>query len=492
VAVPAAAVLLLVVLLAPCRPASAEEPEAAPEAAPATGGSTAPPSWVVDPRGPLQPAMTPLEAPVLTPPSPTIPSVLNPIISFPGAPPGRVPGTLFEYHPTIGLSTEYSDNFFRTATGRRENVRTTLSTGSQFLLNLPLTKGFLDYSLRTSHDTATDELNYFHALVAQGRWQATPRLALTLTDTFTRGDEPEQANGLQLRNQRRTFLSNTFSATSDYRLANVDTQQYYRLSNFSEQGGDEQGADRSTVAHTAGATAATNVAEVNRVTLGYEYVNSQTTDSGSTTGHRVTASVARQVSALTSAGINTSYAFRTTSPESGAERDFRVLTAALFGSHALPAQWSATGSIGVSALSGQGDRWIVSGSLDLVYQLARGTLTLSADRGFSETFAQGENFGVVETQGVRAGFSYLLTPLITSTASIFYRQNDPTGLGGGTQQKETAWGATAGAAYHVLRWLTIGADYTFSNRDSSGTGGGGAQQGEVIENRGRISVNAAF
>jgi hypothetical protein len=476
-----ASALLMAVALGPCAPASGQTPGT-------TAGTEPVTSWVVDPQAGLVPALVPLTVPPLTAPPPTITSVLPRIVNLPGPPPGITPGPPFEFHPTAGLSQEYTDNFDRTATGRRDDFRTSASAGGLLRFTLPTARGFASYTLTGAYDTANQELSAFQSLDAQARWEATPLLMLTVTDGLTRSDQPQEADRLGLRQERRNFTSNLFSLTSDYRLGTIDTRQYYRLSTFVDED-----AQRTTMSHTLGASAATTVAETNRVTLGYEYLNSHTTDAETIAGHRVTGSVARQLNALPSAGVSASYSLRTLT-SSGSDEDVQEWTAALFGGYVLPERWSVTGNVGLSVLSGRGTRSIVSGSIGLLYRLARGTFGLLLERGFSETFAEGENFGIVETQGVTATLSYAVTPLVTCTGQVFYRQNEPTRFSGDSGgEKENVWGGTAAVAYQVRPWLVIGIDYGYSNADFSGTpAGGGRSRGDVIENRVRISLSAVF
>src|SRR6266850_7126261 len=63
-----------------------------------------------------------------TPPAPTIHS--GPEIVFPVPPPAAArPVQLFEIHPLVGVSEEYTDNFNRTVRNRTENFRTSVSPG---------------------------------------------------------------------------------------------------------------------------------------------------------------------------------------------------------------------------------------------------------------------------------------------------------------------------------------------------------------------------
>lgn len=439
----------------------------------------------VPPAGPASIGPPP-DTGVVQPPPPTIPSVASVPVQLPVPLPGLAPGAPFQLQPIASLSASYTDNFDLSGGDGRDNLRTALSVGGQLSINFPLTKGFASYTLTLADDTANDVLANFHSLAAAVRWEATPRLTLTVGDTFTRSDAPAQADALHLRTERRLFTSNTLSLASEYRLDRFEVQPFYRLATFEEDEGD------STVAHTAGLTLGAAVGATNRVTAGYEFLHSDTSDEGTITGHRVQVTVVRQLTALASAGVTASHATRTVS-EADSDGDFQVSGARLFGSYGIPGRWSAGGSLGVSRVSEGVEPWIVSGSITLSYRFARGIVTLAAERGFSETFASGENFGVVKTQGVTATASYALTPLLTSTGQAFYRENEGTGLAGSRRGRvQDAWGVGAGIVYRARRWLSIGLDYSFTNQGPSLETTAGAGQGRIIENRATLSLTLAF
>ena len=104
-----------------------------------------------------------------------------------------------------------------------------------------------------------------------------------------------------------------------------------------------------------------------------------------------------------------------------------------------------------------------------------------------ETFATGENFGVVQTRGLTASLSAPLTPAITGVARAFYRENEFTGVGGGpADTTEETWGGSLGFSVQILRWLNMGLDYTHRRISASARGG------EIVENLARVSFTAAF
>ena len=116
------------------------------------------------------------------------------------------------------------------------------------------------------------------------------------------------------------------------------------------------------------------------------------------------------------------------------------------------------------------------------------------DSGFSETFAQGQNFGVVETRGVTGTFSYQLTPALGTTASAYYRQNTTTGRSGASNSgDQNTWGALFRIEARLTSWLGLSLDYTHtavtdSNRAATSSTFGGSYD----ENRVRLSLSARF
>ena len=161
---------------------------------------------------------------------------------------------------------------------------------------------------------------------------------------------------------------------------------------------------------------------------------------------------------------------------------------------------SLSGNVGYSQVkreAGGTDSSILSATT-LMYRFARASLTLGVDSGFSETFAEGQNSGVVETRGVTGTLSYLFTPFITATTGGFYRQNAPTGAKtGGGPRDENTWGATVSVAIKLSRWLTMLLDYSHTEASKQAILQSTPQStpqdgGAFTENRARISLNASF
>ena len=506
------AAALAAATLATVRAACGQEPT--PPSAPTTTPTTpvSPTPTGTEPTGPTDstrfvtpsfPAPTSVPESGIFVPAPTVPSTAAPSLPRAGGaavPPGAVFGVGFG----VTASEEYTDNFNLDTSGNKQsNFRTVLSPSVGLAINSAFTKGAIQYALSAAHDSSQkgDDINFFHSLVGSVSWEATPRLRLTVIEGFTYSDEPTQADRLSLRRQRQTFTSNTLGLNADYVLDRITTGAYYRLSTF------DSDPDKTT-SHTAGATVGYRLSETDSLSASYEYLLS-TTDGQATvssntslganasdiTGHRISGSYTRQINALLTAGLTGSYSIRRTESRNATPNEnFDSWTLAVFNSYGTP-KLSLNGSIGVTQIipeSSKTETGVFSAST-LVYRFARAVATIGVDSGFSETFAQGENFGVVQTRGVTASLAYPFTPSISGTVAAFLRQNEPTGSDNSSSNAETSWGLSVAFGFQITRWLNMFLDYTHSQTSSdqaiSRTNSG---SGDQTENRVRLSLTAGF
>lgn len=486
------AALLAAVSFAAC-PGFAQEPAGRPS-------KTAP----GEPAAETRPTPIPvIPGPLPDQPPPTIPSA--PPRVLPPVTVGAVPSATFQFEPSISLIEEYSDNFNLTERDKESNFRTILAPGLRLLINTPVTRGVIAYTFSPAYDTSRDDFSFFHSLLGQVVWQANPRWTLTLADTFTRSDEAAQADRLALRQERRKFTSNTVALTSDYLIGTVATRQSYQWSLFN----NDDGADTSS--HILAASATVPVYQVHAITGGYEFLTSETSGGsegavtgfgGSTedfdvTGHRVTASGSRRLNPLTLVGLTTSYAWRDVTSDVRS-RDFQLWNASLFMDHLLPGRLLLRGNIGVSGVSvDSGDSLgpLLSTATSLTYWFGPAEATLAVDRGYSETFAGGENFGLVETEGITASLTYPFTPVLSGTVSGFFRHNDFTDIASEQQSgRETeSWGGTVGLALQLLRNILVDLSYAYVNHVAFGSGASGFGGGnDYTENRVRASLRLSF
>ena len=438
--------------------------------------------------------------PVLTPRTPPpsrIPSA--PEVPLPAPPsPELRPVQTFIIRPSIAFSEDYTDNFNRSERGQISNLRSTIAPGLFVFIDRGFLTGQAGYTLSLYHDTSEEAIGYFNSFIGRLSWAATPRLRISAGYVLTQSDEPERADRLNLRQERREFTSNTFSLDAVYSLATIEVRPHYRLSHFTS-------SDQTTISHTLGAEGSLALDAIHALTAGYNYLDTETTreraitvlgQSGSSkvTGHELNASVMRDLTARSTAGLSGAYAERqqTTAIR---DSDFTRWNLSVFNNYSLPERLEMRTSIGVSMLNGDqssGDPLLTTFS-SLSYWFGPAIARLLVERGFSETFGEGENFGVVETTGASASLTYPFTPLVRGTVGVSYRENKFTGEGdpidtGGSRagREETTLGGTASLSVQLLRWLGSSLEYALTDVSSTERGR------RYTENRVRLLFNAAF
>jgi len=451
--------------------------------APAEGAEEAAPPDAAPPAAPAAPVVPeggPAEAGPVQPPPPTIPSVQLPVLA-PGLASAIAPAAVLDLQSTLTLTEEYSDNFTLSSTDRESNIRSSVSPGVSLIINGARTKGLVTYNISGYYDTFNNQIGYFNSLLGQVQYQATPLLTLTAYDTLTQGDQPEQADRLGLRRDRRRFTSNVLALSADYLLSRVALRAEYVVSTFFDEGGG------SSVSQTATARASTTILQANTVSLAYEYLR-RSGDDVDLNGHLFAASLSRRLTERTAGGVSASYAIRDEQNVGGQAGGFSSWTTLLFGSYDLPPRLNVTGSIGYGVARSDTGEEIpkIPATLALTYRFARAIAMLSIESGFSETFNLGENFGLVGTLGVNGSLSYVFTPLLTGTASAYYRQNEPTNQGTDVRlESNEAWGGGLSLSAQLRRWLNLRLDYSYTNWSSPSRDG-------YTESRARASLSATF
>ena len=487
-----------------------------PPISPASPPGTKMPPWT--PPTPPAPSQTNIPAPLLGPGGPggapgfvgvpglTIPGAFAPTIT-------TVRGATLEFHPTLRLSEEYSDNFFLTSSHARHNFRSTFGPGFTVLLNGARTFGALSTAVDLVHDTVEHsgpDVKVFPSVNAAIRYALTPRLALTFTDTFVRSDSANTLDRSGLRQGRQTSSTNSAALTVDWLLDQVATQAYYRNVLFFNEGDAEGGAEggagqtnqgnqNNSITHILGVNAATRVATDYLIRAGYEFSRTDTMGGGSnnvggdTTSHTFFGAASRQFGLYTTGGVSTSYSFQT-------QNDSRTWNASVFGAYGLPMGLSFSGAVGYSVLmsDSQDSEGMVSANATVSYRFTRAVISVGVFQDFRQTAQQGENFGTVQTRSYFGSFLYQLTPFINSLLRVTYTENSPTGTGnveGSGTQKYLTYGAAVN--WQALRWLTASLQYSYTQQtgnsafNQGGTGNTG-DTGNYAENRVTLSLFATF
>ena len=466
-----------------------------PALTPGTPPSATIPAWT-PPVAPA-PSQTNIPAPFLGPTpagaggpfvAPGIPSAFAPTVT-------RLGRATLEFHPTLRLAEEYSDNFFQTTSRTEDNFRTTLGPGFSLLLNGARTFGTLATTIDLVHDTAHnsgDDPKVFPSFNAAVRYAFTPRLALTVSDTFVRNDQAAAVDQTGIRSGRSTSMVNAFTTSVDWLIDRVATQVYYRNALFiNEDNNNNQGATTSqgdSLTHILGANASTRFATNYLVRGGYEFSRSDVFNGGTAndnTSHTVFASLARQFGLYASGGLSSSYSLQD-------DQDTRIFNASLFGAYGLPTGLSISAAVGYSILtSDAGDDDSVSANVAASYRFARAVFSVGILQDFRQTGQTGENFGTVQTRSYFGSVLYQFTPFINGIAQVTYSENDPTGVGnqGSGTLKTLTYGGSVN--WQILRWLVAGLRYDYIKRTGENAFVNNAS-GDFAENRFLLNLFATF
>jgi hypothetical protein len=368
----------------------------------------------------------------------------------------------FTLIPTLSVTEQWTDNFFIAGHGRTENLRSTLSGGLDLLMNLPSTQGSLSGSMAVSHDTARDDtdFNYFPSFSGSLIHTFSPRLSVSVSDTFRRDDDPLAADPNGLQNQRRTFISNSFSVAVNWLVDVVQTQFYYRNSLFVAD-------SDTTISHIIGANATVPIGALHSLSGGYElsFQDASGDNGASQISNRIWAALSRQLNVFTTAGVSTSFSYI-----SGEGSDSRIANVSLFAAYGTPAGLSVSGSVGYGVFDADGATSLThlfTATLAASYRFTRGVVSLSFFQDFRQTADEGENFGVVMTRSVNGTFTYPITPFIDGSIFAQYSRNEPVN-GGGSQVSSATSVFTAGASlgWRIVTWLSLELSYYYIDRRS--------------------------
>jgi hypothetical protein len=461
--------------------------------------------------------LTPIPGAPTAPGAPTggtpTPTWIPPVAPAPSQahPPGEIPpgllnlgaGKLFTFQPTLLVSEMWTDNFNFSSTDRQTDYRTVIGPGANLLINGPTTKGTISGTWGFTYDTAassSDNFNVFPSLNASIVQIFTPRLSATVTDSYTRNNSPYQSNQFGLTTQRQTFTSNSFSLAVNYLIDRIATSVYYRNSYYTT--GSSNGSN--TGSNIIGTSASTPIGVFNTVSLGYEYSWSDTSgtssgsNSGQTTGNLLTATYARQTGLYSSAGIQGSYQWlsgpgssNNQSSNSQSSGDAQIWNISLFSTYGLPSGLSVSGSLGYSQVSGNGqsDQGGVTSNSNISYRFGPAVASLGVFSDFQNTGLTGQNFGVVQTQGVTGNLSYTFTPLVTGSVFGSYVSNGTTGFGNNSSSSNSNnWNTGVNLNWQMLRWLVMNAQYSYGFWNNGGISFNGNSTG----NNGNITVNSVL
>ena len=295
----------------------------------------------------------------------------------------------------------------------------------------------------------------------------------------------------------------------NYLIDRIATSVYYRNSFYTI--GSSNGSN--TGSNIVGATASMPIGVFNTVGLGYEHSWSDTSgtssgnNSGQTIGNLLTATYTRQTGLYSTAGIQGSYQWLSgpgaSTNQSGSQSsgDGQIWNISLFSTYGLPSGLSVSGSLGYSQASsntsGQSDQSGITSNSSLSYRFGPATATLGVFSDFQNTGLTGQNFGVVQTQGVTGNLSYMFTPLVTGSVFASYISNGTTGFGNNSSSPNSNnWNTGVNLSWQMLRWLVMNAQYSYSFWNNGGISINGnnsnSTSGDITVNSVVLSLQATF
>jgi hypothetical protein len=417
-----------------------------------------------------------------------------------------VRGAVVEFHPTARASLEYSDNFFQTESHTEDNFRSIFGPGFNLLVNGARTFAAVSTSLDLVHDTAPNTGNtikFFPSFNGVLRYSLTPRLSLSLTDTFIRNDDAETGDPFGIRRGRQTYITNSAGVAADWLLDRVALQVYYRNVLFFNQEQRNQDAlvtgdeNDDTITNIVGVNASTRIGIDYILRAGYEFsyiIDKGTDDVGgddgtNDTSHTVFASVARQFGPFFSAGLMGSAQFQS-------DDNTKTYNASVFGTYGLPNGLSISARLGYSLLTSdtEDNDGGFAGEVSASYRFARAVISAGVFSDFRQSGQTGQDFGTVQTRSVFGSFLYQFTPFINGVASVTYSENEPTGTGN-TNNAETEKTLTYGASvnWQILRWLSASVRYSYTRERGTDAFSGAFGSGNTYaENRASIVFFAVF
>jgi hypothetical protein len=161
-----------------------------------------------------------------------------------------------------------------------------------------------------------------------------------------------------------------------------------------------------------------------------------------------------------------------------------------------------SGSLGYSQASsnssGQSDQGGVTSNSYLSYRFGPAAISLGVFSDFQNTGLTGQNFGVVQTQGVNGNLSYTFTPLVTGSVVASYVSNGTTGFGNNSSSPNSnSWNTSVNLSWQMLRWLTMNAQYSYSFWNNggipiNGNSNNNSTSGDITVNSVVLSLQATF
>jgi len=368
---------------------------------------------------------------------------------------------------TVGVESEFSDNFFQTERNEESEFRTSAVSTINAKMEGP--RGFLDlgYGLRRTFHSRFSELDDFlHSATLNAGYQLTRRLSLALTDSFVRSDDPVAAGPLGLRRGRSLFLRNVATPQLAYQAGpqtEIILRDTYTLVRNDDPARDD--SDGNSVALEL----RTASREVRSFSLGYEFTTIDSSLSSDVIGHRGNSLVAFPLSRVTAATLDGEIRQRDLSRGT----DFLVYAVRGGLLYQPERDLKIEGGVGVESFLPEegGDSLFVTFVVGATADFSQSRLRGSVRRSVTETFLEADNLGVFRSLQGSLSYEYFPSPewLIRLNGSVAQNETlQVSGLAGSIAGREDlVFHAGIDVTYQATRWLAITGGYFFEDRDSN-------------------------
>jgi opacity protein-like surface antigen len=420
---------------------------------------------------------------------------------------------------SISLVEEYSDNFFLSESDPQDVYRTSLNLGTVYRLENERSFVSLANSLRGSYDTGGGLGTFAFANLSLNAGYELPRLTVSLSESFIRSDEPEEATPAGIQRQRRPFAQNIVSPQLRYTLTPTTALNFaYTNTLVWNDSTPEDNADTSTgdqddilgnsVSHAFSAGLQHRFTRNLSGGANYTFSMTNSEEEPDSQSQAASADLAYLIDPRTAASFRAFGSLidriQGTSDVSTSATDARVFGTTFGVRRQLIHSLAAFVAIGPTVVNRQGRptrvfaNWQV-GLEGALPHTRRTSLSLSTQQSIQDTAADINNVGLVLDRSATLTLNHSLSrDLLASVfANFSYEQVlDDTAAGASAQdQDSTLWNAGISLSYALSRIWSINGTYRYQHGDSDATESnvdGTGLGGKYSENRVIFSITAAF
>ena len=259
---------------------------------------------------------------------------------------------------SVSLTEEYSDNFFLSQENRQEEFLTGLEIGTVYRLEGGRSFLTLANSLGINYEVRADRVNLPFVNLALNAGYQFPRLSLSLSESFIRSDDLQEASPTGLRGERRIFFRNSVSPqlrydllrTTAVTLGYTNTVVQEQSDSRSDPDVNTDGPDNS-LSHSVSSSLQHWFTRNVSSGVGYAFTTIDSDQTGTRQSHSGSADLSYLVSTRTTASVRS---FATFTDRSGGEPDSRFYGLTLGLQRQLTSFLSAYVAVGPALLDREG------------------------------------------------------------------------------------------------------------------------------------------